>query len=110
MSTFTSISYLICIQDNCSYMFSGIKQEKIIIQNKWGEKLVGVLHETGSKEIVTVSDGVQSTKEYSMLVDFCIALEKLGISAFRFDFSGNGYMTTFPSVFTIYFQSGKPYK
>ncbi|KAM0018211.1 hypothetical protein Hdeb2414_s0027g00696601 [Helianthus debilis subsp. tardiflorus] len=28
----------------------------------------------------------------SMLVDFCIALEKLGISAFRFDFSGNGYI------------------
>ncbi|KAI7725650.1 hypothetical protein M8C21_001675, partial [Ambrosia artemisiifolia] len=78
------------MQKNMAAANEGINQQKIIIENKWGEKLVGLLHETGSKEIVTVSHGVECTKEYSMMVDFCIALEKQGISAFRFDFSGNG--------------------
>ncbi|KAL8223328.1 hypothetical protein R6Q57_018803 [Mikania cordata] len=68
----------------------GIQQQKVIIQNNCGEKLVGLLHETGSKEIVVLCHGFQSTKEYSMMVELCLALEKQGISAFRFDFSGNG--------------------
>ncbi|GJR43767.1 alpha/beta hydrolase fold protein [Tanacetum coccineum] len=68
----------------------GSEQQKIIIQNKSGEKLVGILHETGSKEIVILCHGFQSTKEYSMMVELAVALEKQGISAFRFDFSGNG--------------------
>ncbi|XP_076937229.1 putative uncharacterized protein YDL057W [Bidens hawaiensis] len=67
-----------------------IKQQKIVIENNYGEKLVGLLHETGSKEIVIVCHGFHFTKEYSMMVDFCSALEKHGISSFRFDFSGNG--------------------
>ncbi|XP_076889203.1 putative uncharacterized protein YDL057W isoform X1 [Bidens hawaiensis] len=68
----------------------GIKEEKIVIKNNCREKLVGLLHETGSKEIVIVCHGFQGTKEYSMMAELCIALEKQGISAFRFDFSGNG--------------------
>ncbi|KAK9059601.1 hypothetical protein SSX86_020305 [Deinandra increscens subsp. villosa] len=69
---------------------SGAEQQKIIIKNNCGEKLVGLLHETGSKEIVIVCHGFQGTKEYSMMVELACALEKQGISAFRFDFSGNG--------------------
>ncbi|KAK9071219.1 hypothetical protein SSX86_009787 [Deinandra increscens subsp. villosa] len=68
----------------------GIKQQQISIQNNHGEKLVGLLHETRSEEIVVVCHGFQCTKEYSIMVDLCFALEKQGISAFRFDFSGNG--------------------
>ncbi|KAI3814482.1 hypothetical protein L1987_14122 [Smallanthus sonchifolius] len=68
----------------------GAEQQKIIIQNSCGEKLVGLLHETGSKEIVILCHGFQGTKEYSMMVELSFALEKQGISAFRFDFSGNG--------------------
>ncbi|CAI9286085.1 unnamed protein product [Lactuca saligna] len=68
----------------------GIELQRIIIQNKHGEKLVGLLHETGSKEIVIICHGFQCTKEYSMMVDLALALEKQGITVFRFDFSGNG--------------------
>lgn len=41
-------------------------QQKIIVPNKHGEKLVGLLHETGSVEIVILCHGFRSTK-----VGFC---------------------------------------
>nr|GEX85684.1 alpha/beta hydrolase fold protein [Tanacetum cinerariifolium] len=50
----------------------------------------GLLHETGSKEIVILCHGFQCTKEYNMIMELAFELEKQGISAFRFDFSGNG--------------------
>ncbi|XP_024979525.1 uncharacterized protein LOC112516612 isoform X2 [Cynara cardunculus var. scolymus] len=68
----------------------GIEQKKIIIQNNCGEKLVGLLHETGSKEIVILCHGYQCTKDHSLITDLASAVEKQGISVFRFDFSGNG--------------------
>lgn len=68
-----------------------VKQpEKVIIPNKHGEKLVGLLHETGSKEIVILCHGLRATKGDKSMVNICTALEKEGISAFRFDFAGNG--------------------
>ncbi|GJZ27045.1 alpha/beta hydrolase fold protein [Tanacetum coccineum] len=73
----------------------GIEQQKITIQNNHDEKLVGLLHETGSKEIVILCHGFQCTKEYSMIMELAFALEKQGISAFRFDFSGNGLIANF---------------
>lgn len=42
------------------------RQQKIIVPNKHGEKLVGLLHETGSEEIVILCHGFRSTK-----VGFC---------------------------------------
>ncbi|KAJ0503821.1 putative feruloyl esterase [Helianthus annuus] len=66
------------------------QKKRIVIQNKCGEKLVGLLHETRSKEIVILCHGFRDSKEYSMMVELAFALEKHGISAFRFDFSGNG--------------------
>lgn len=65
-------------------------QQKIIVQNNHGEQLVGVLHETGSAEIVLLCHGFLCTKENRIMVNLAVALEKEGISAFRFDFSGNG--------------------
>ncbi|KAL7258192.1 hypothetical protein ACSBR1_004331 [Camellia fascicularis] len=65
-------------------------QQKITIPNNFGEKLVGILHETGSVEIVILCHGFRSTKERDIMVNVAVALEKEGITAFRFDFAGNG--------------------
>ncbi|KAL4295153.1 hypothetical protein GQ457_12G022360 [Hibiscus cannabinus] len=66
------------------------EQRRLIITNKHGEKLVGRLHETGSKEIVVLCHGAGSNKDDNIMVNLAAALEKEGISGFRFDFSGNG--------------------
>ncbi|XP_059453188.1 uncharacterized protein LOC132183786 isoform X2 [Corylus avellana] len=63
---------------------------RVIIKNSHGEKLVGILHDTGSKELVVLCHGLQSSKERIPMVNLAAALEKEGISAFRFDFAGNG--------------------
>jgi len=39
-----------------------VEQQKVIISNKHGEKLVGLLHDTGSNEIVILCHGFRSTK------------------------------------------------
>ncbi|KAJ0491260.1 putative feruloyl esterase [Helianthus annuus] len=68
----------------------GSCQQKIVIENKHGENLVGLLHETGSKDVVILCHGFQSSKENNTITNLASALEKEGISAFRFDFAGNG--------------------
>ncbi|XP_073277611.1 putative uncharacterized protein YDL057W isoform X2 [Primulina huaijiensis] len=65
-------------------------QQKITISNKRGEKLFGVLHETGSSKVVVLCHGFRSSKEFDTMVNLAQVLENNGISAFRFDFSGNG--------------------
>lgn len=65
-------------------------QQKVTILNKRGEKLVGILHDTGSPQLVVLCHGFQSTKENKIMVNLAAAIEKEGISVFRFDFSGNG--------------------
>ncbi|XP_065848867.1 uncharacterized protein [Euphorbia lathyris] len=67
-----------------------VQQQKVIIPNKYGEKLVGLLHDTGSKEIVVLCHGFCSSKDQETMKNLAFALENDGISAFRFDFSGNG--------------------
>ncbi|CAK9140539.1 unnamed protein product [Ilex paraguariensis] len=67
-----------------------VNQQKIIITNNHGEKLVGLLHETGSTEVVILCHGFRSLKEHNTMVSLSNALENEGISAFRFDFAGNG--------------------
>ncbi|KAF8034132.1 hypothetical protein BT93_C0415 [Corymbia citriodora subsp. variegata] len=71
-------------------MAQSVQQQRVAIQNKHGEKLVGLLHETGSSEIVIICHGFRSTKDENTMVNLAAALEKEGISAFRFDFAGNG--------------------
>ncbi|KAH9608537.1 hypothetical protein KSS87_023077 [Heliosperma pusillum] len=65
-------------------------ERKVVVPNLHGEKLVGILHETGSKELVIVCHGIKSTKERIPMVSLAHALGKIGISAFRFDFAGSG--------------------
>ncbi|GAV78494.1 Abhydrolase_5 domain-containing protein [Cephalotus follicularis] len=67
-----------------------IEQKKVIVENKYGEKLVGLLHETGSPHLVILCHGFRSTKEDDTMVNLAVALQNEGISAFRFDFAGNG--------------------
>ncbi|XP_011659989.1 uncharacterized protein LOC101223189 isoform X2 [Cucumis sativus] len=66
------------------------QDQKIIVSNKNGEKLVGILHDTGSAEVVILCHGFRSNKENDISVNLAKTLENEGISAFRFDFSGNG--------------------
>uniref|UniRef100_A0A0A9H5M7 Serine aminopeptidase S33 domain-containing protein n=1 Tax=Arundo donax TaxID=35708 RepID=A0A0A9H5M7_ARUDO len=65
-----------------------VSQEKIVITNRYGEKLVGVLHEAGSKDIVVLCHGFRSSKESRTILSLANALTSEKI--FRFDFSGNG--------------------
>ncbi|GAB4837095.1 hypothetical protein Ancab_002006 [Ancistrocladus abbreviatus] len=83
-------------------------QQKLLIPNYHGEKLVGVLHETGSKELVVLCHGFRSSKvqedlvwllqltecghlqDHIPVVKLAAALGKFGISTFCFDFAGNG--------------------
>ncbi|CAA7055866.1 unnamed protein product [Microthlaspi erraticum] len=67
-----------------------MNSSKIVIPNNHGEKLVGVLHETGSREVVVMCHGCRSNKNTPVIEKLASAIEKEGISAFRFDFSGNG--------------------
>ncbi|XP_027333853.1 uncharacterized protein LOC113848501 isoform X1 [Abrus precatorius] len=67
-----------------------IEQQRVTIPNKHGEKLVGLLHESGSREIVILCHGFRSSKEANALVNLSAALGNARISSFRFDFSGNG--------------------
>lgn len=64
--------------------------QKIVTLNDHGEKLVGLVHDTGSKEVVILCHGFTASKEDIIMVNISVGLEKEGTSAFRFDFSGNG--------------------
>ncbi|KAL5218185.1 hypothetical protein ABZP36_018869 [Zizania latifolia] len=70
--------------------FINISQEKVVITNSCGEKIVGILHEAGSKDIVVLCHGFRSSKESRTILSLSDALTSEKISVFRFDFSGNG--------------------
>jgi hypothetical protein len=65
-------------------------KERIIVTNNHGEKLVGVLDNVGSTQLVVLCHGFRSSKDDGTLVNLASSLSSEGISAFRFDFSGNG--------------------
>lgn len=67
-----------------------VAKQRVEILNKYGEKLVGVLHSTDSKNLVILCHGFRSSKEEKTLLNLVAALTGVGISAFRFDFAGNG--------------------
>lgn len=65
-------------------------ERRITIRNNHGENLVGILHDAASISLVIVCHGFQSSKEWIPMVNLAAAFGKYGISAFRFDFAGNG--------------------
>ncbi|PWA71688.1 alpha/beta-Hydrolases superfamily protein [Artemisia annua] len=77
--------------EDCNPNSAGqIHHKRVIIQNKYKENLVGILHETDSKEVVIVCHGFRSCKDRIPMVNLAAAFANEGISAFRFDFAGNG--------------------
>ncbi|TVU34217.1 hypothetical protein EJB05_16048 [Eragrostis curvula] len=66
------------------------EEERLVVTNKHGESLVGVMHHAGSNRVVVLCHGFAACKDDSIFHDLVAALTKHGISAFRFDFSGNG--------------------
>nr|CAB3473361.1 unnamed protein product [Digitaria exilis] len=83
------------------HICAAASDERVEITNKHGEKLVGLLHHTGSNKIVVLCHGFISTKNDSLILDLTAALTKKGISVFHFDFSGNG----FPVLANMFSQS-----
>ncbi|KAJ6814780.1 uncharacterized protein M6B38_138220 [Iris pallida] len=67
-----------------------ITQQHIIIVNKYGENLVGILRDTGSSNLVILCHGFRSSKESKTIMSIADAITKERISVFCFDFSGNG--------------------
>lgn len=43
-------------------LLAAVQQRRVVIENNHGEKLSGILHETGSKQLVIVCHGFQSSK------------------------------------------------
>ncbi|KAK2395599.1 alpha/beta-Hydrolases superfamily protein [Trifolium repens] len=65
--------------------------ETIIISNKHGQKLVGMLHQSGiTTDVVILCHGFRCSKDTNLILNLAVALENEQISSFRFDFSGNG--------------------
>ncbi|WCJ29609.1 alpha/beta-Hydrolases superfamily protein [Euphorbia peplus] len=64
--------------------------QRVIVKNKHGENLVGLLHHTPSNHLVIICHGFQSSKLRIPMSNLAFALENKGITAFRFDFAGNG--------------------
>ncbi|RID42291.1 hypothetical protein BRARA_J02191 [Brassica rapa] len=69
---------------------SEMQHRRIVIENSHGEKLVGVLHDTGSTETVVICHGFRSSKDRIPMPTIANVFEKAMISSFRFDFAGNG--------------------
>ncbi|KAJ3669602.1 hypothetical protein LUZ60_011552 [Juncus effusus] len=67
-----------------------VDEQNILIQNKHGEELVGILHKINSENLVILCHGFRASKDDNILVGIANELTKQGISAFRFDFAGNG--------------------
>ncbi|KAJ0243330.1 Alpha/beta-Hydrolases superfamily protein [Hirschfeldia incana] len=69
---------------------SEIQHRRVVIENSHGEKLVGVLQDTGSTETVVICHGIHSSKDRIPMVTIANVFERAKISSFRFDFAGNG--------------------
>ncbi|GKB26715.1 dolichyl-diphosphooligosaccharide--protein glycosyltransferase subunit STT3A [Tanacetum coccineum] len=68
-----------------------IHHKRVIIQNKYKENIVGILHETGSKEVVIVCHGLMDIDPARIpMVNLGDAFANEGFSAFRFNFAGTG--------------------
>ncbi|MAH42743.1 alpha/beta hydrolase, partial [archaeon] len=65
-------------------------KKKLTFQNSKGDKLVGILSDSGSKTIVIMCHGFTSSKESGTYINLEKMLNEKGIATFRFDFYGHG--------------------
>lgn len=66
------------------------QQVTVKIPNSYEENLVGILHETHSKEIVVLCYGFSFKKDDEPVKSLAAGLANRGMSVFLFDFSGTG--------------------
>lgn len=69
---------------------SSVKHSKVTTLNLKGLKLVGELDDVGSKDLCILCHGFRSSKQDPTLMSVSKALTGVGISTYRFDFTGNG--------------------
>ncbi|KAK2643966.1 hypothetical protein Ddye_019161 [Dipteronia dyeriana] len=60
-----------------------LERKRLVIDNYNGEKLVGVLHETGSKDAVIVCHGFQSWKKRIPIINIAAAFQRQGTENLR---------------------------
>eukprot|EP00250_Pteridium_aquilinum_P011281 c19963_g1_i1 orf=262-1098(+) len=71
-------------------MGSSVPWQKIGVPNERGEKLVGILDDTSSSHVIILCHGFRSSKEDAVLLNLSSTFLTMGLSTFRFDFSGSG--------------------
>ncbi|CAN7005378.1 unnamed protein product [Brassica rapa subsp. trilocularis] len=76
------------------------QHRRVVIENSHGEKLVGVLQDTGSTETVVICHGFQSSKDRIPMRTIANVFERAKITTFRFDFAGNGWVN---EVYLLFF-------
>jgi pimeloyl-ACP methyl ester carboxylesterase len=64
--------------------------QKFFFKNKNGVKLCGVLDDLGKEKIVVILHGGHTNKDKKTYTDFQNNFHKIGVSSFRFDFTGHG--------------------
>lgn len=64
--------------------------QRLSIPNDRGEKLIGILDDGLSSHVIVLCHGFRSSKEDAVLVNLASMCLTLGLSTFRFDFSGSG--------------------
>jgi alpha/beta superfamily hydrolase len=65
-------------------------EQRTLVINTYGEKLVGVLQKSDSDDVVILCHGFRSSREAKTIKGVADRLLAEGISVFMFDFSGNG--------------------
>jgi len=66
-------------------------EQRVVLKNLEGETLVGAFHKINDKKkVVIVCHGFTGNKDRDFVKEFCLSLNREGVNAFRFDFSGNG--------------------
>jgi hypothetical protein len=53
-------------------LLAAVQQRRVVIENNHGEKLSGILHETGSKQLVIVCHGFQSSKVIFLYIIYSV--------------------------------------
>jgi len=67
-----------------------MKNKKIKIINKQGNKIIGLFNSGKNNQLIIICNGYNSTKESSSIKLLAEGLNKKGFNVLRFDFSGTG--------------------
>jgi alpha/beta superfamily hydrolase len=66
-------------------------EKRVVLKNGEGESLAGAFHKINDhKKVIIVCHGYKGNKDGNFVKEFCLSLNREGMNAFRFDFSGSG--------------------